>query len=375
MRKFLLYGVLTSMLALGFASCSSVDDEPWTEPEVVTEGVYILNSGSSSAKINSTLGYYNPETKSYTKNIFDNQNDMTIGNTGNDMVIYGSKMYILATVSNKIYITDLKGKLLKYSDGKTDAIISPMNDTEPAEPRYAVAHGGKVYVSTKAGFVARIDTTSMTIDKTVTVGPNPEQMTVINNTLYVPNSGYGDGNTVSAVDLNSFTETKKIDVVQNPCYTAADSKGNLYIASWGKTWGGSNVKSQLQKYNPSTDKVTAIGTDIATLIAMSKDGSKLFLIKQIWGAEGQANEINYYDVNNEKVVTDPYFKLPEASKNALNKAYSISVDPVSGDIYISTSDYSTNGDMYVFGADGTYKDKFDTQGVNPIGAYFVTGIK
>lgn len=372
MRKFLLYGVLTSMLALGFASCSSDDDdEPWTEPVVVTEGVYILNSGSSSAKINSTLGYYNPETKSYTKNVFDNQNSMTIGNTGNDMVIYGSKMYILTTVSNKIYITDLKGKLLKYSDGKTDAIISPMNGTEPAEPRYGTAHGGKVYISTKAGFIARIDTTSMAIDKTVKVGPNPEQMTVVNNKLYVTNSGYGSGNTVSVVDLSTFTELKKIDVALNPTPIISDKQGNIYIVSWGNY---TTIKSSLQKLDTKTDKVTEIGSGIASKIILNKDENKLLIINEVYDESwNQSRSFAYYDLNTNKLTEEPFVTIP--SNVDLSNMFSLSVDPVNGDIYIGTSNYSTNGDMHVFSADGTYKDKFDTGGINPVGAYFVAGLK
>jgi len=372
MKKFLLYGVLFSVLALGFAACSDDEDnEPWVEPELTTEGVYILNSGNESGN-NSTLGYYNPESKVYTKNVFENQNGIMLGDTGNDMVIYGSKMYILATNANKIYITDLKGKLLTYSNG-TDAVISPkIVNNEPSGPRNCTAYDGKVYVSTKAGYVARIDTTSMVIDKTVKVGSYPEQMTAVNNKLYVPNSGYGDDNTMSIVDLSTFTETKKVTVTQNPNSTISDNNGNIYIVSMGKTWGGSNVASQVQKYSPATEELTVIGTSVASKATFNKDKSKLFLLNEVY--DGSDNSITYYDVNSEKIVTTPYFQQP-SSAASLNRAYSISVDPVSGDVYIGAGDYNTNGDMYVFGADGAYKDKFDTQGLNPIGAYFVTGVK
>ncbi|WP_108821930.1 YncE family protein [Dysgonomonas sp. Marseille-P4361] len=368
MKKFLLYGVLTSILALGFASCSNDDD---TDPrfEEKTGSVYILNSGKHGDN-NSNLGIYNPETKEYSKNIFKGQNNMLLGGTANDMVVYGSKMYIAVTTSNKIYITDLKGKLQTYSDG-SDVILDPKNDKdEPAEPRFATAYDGKVYVSTKAGYVLRIDTTSMQIDAKVKVGSYPEQMTAINNTLYVPNSGYGDGNTVSIVNLSGFTVSSTLDVTQNPSYTTTDNSGNVYILSLGKTWGGSNVKSQIQVYNPSSKSLSVVGTDIASKMVMSKDKNKLFLLKEIWGEEGAAHKIVYYDINSKILVDKEYFKLPESMKGGLDKAFSMSVDPISGDVYISTSDYTNNGDMYIFSADGTFKDKFDTAGINPVGAYF-----
>ena len=372
MKKNLLYGILFSVLTLGFAACSDDEDnEPWVEPELTTEGVYILNSGGNGNN-NSTLGYYNPETKVYTPNVFQNQNNnLLMGDVGNDMVIYGSRMYILATNANKIYITDLKGKLLTYSNG-TDAVISPkIVNNEPSGPRFATAYGGKVYVSTKAGYVARIDTTSLAIDKTVKVGANPEQMTVLDNKLYVANSGYGSGNTVSVVDLSSFTELKQIDVALNPTPITSDKNGNIYIVSFGNY---TTIKSSFQKLNPTREEVTVIATDVATKITMNKDKDKLFILKEVWGAEGAAHEITYYDVNSEKIETTPYFQLP-SSAGSLGKAYSMSVDPISGDVYIGAGDSRANGDMYVFSADGTYKDKFDTQGLYPIGAYFVTGVK
>lgn len=374
MKKFILKGIALSLLTLGFVSCSSDDDDPWVEPEFIN-GAYILNSGKMNNN-NANLGFYDFETDKYTSKVFFNQNNGTsIGDTGNDMVIYGSKMYILATNSNKIYITDLKGKLLKYSNGD-DAIIDPKNDAnEAAKPRFGTSHGGKVYVSLYSGHVARIDTTSMLIDGKVQVGAFPENLIAVNNNLYVSNAGYGNGETVSIVNLNQFKETSKLTVTLNPNGLASDNNGNIYIASFGKTWGGSNVMPQLQKYNPATSELTNLGTDIATKIVMNKDKNKLFIIKENWDNNGApANDVTYYDIQKNEMVTDTYFKIPEGSNVNLKHAYTMSIDPNNGDIYISTSDYSNTGDMHIFSADGTYKKSFDTGGINPMGAYFVSRI-
>ncbi len=53
----------------------------------------------------------------------------------------------------------------------------------------------------------------------------------------------------------------------------------------------------------------------------------------------------------------------------LNKPYSISSDPVKKYIFIGTSDYNTDGDMYVFNTDGKLIKTFDTKGLNPIAVY------
>ena len=52
----------------------------------------------------------------------------------------------------------------------------------------------------------------------------------------------------------------------------------------------------------------------------------------------------------------------------LPKAYSISAAS-DGYIYVGCSDYVTTGDVYVLTSSGTFHDKFDSQGLNPIRAY------
>lgn len=372
MNQFLLKAIFFSIITLGGVSCSSDDDEPWVEPEVTTTGVYILNSGKMGDD-NANLGYYNLSTNVYTKNVFTNQNSQPLGDSGQDMVIYGSKMYISVTGSNKIYITDLKGKLLKYSNG-TSAIIDPKNDkNEPEGPRFLAADGGKVYASLKTGYVARIDTATLTIDKKVKVGSYPEQIIAANNRLYVANSGYGYDNTVSVIDLNNFTETKKIDVVVNPNFLVKDNNNNIYVLSWGRTWGGANIKSSLQRLNATSEEVTSLGTDIATKMAMNRSKDKIYIINEVYDSNWNLTiNLSYYDLKTNKHVETSF--VTATSNVDLSKAYSISIDPVNGNIYIGTSDFSNTGDMYIFSENGTFISKLDTGGLNPMGAYFVSGM-
>ena len=69
--------------------------------------------------------------------------------------------------------------------------------------------GKYVYVSMYTGVVSRIDPSTNTIDKTVAVGPNPEEMVIVNKSLYVTNSdgnnynaGYANGKSVSKISLD-----------------------------------------------------------------------------------------------------------------------------------------------------------------------------
>ena len=64
-KKYLLFA-LCSFMTMSFVSCDN-DDDP--KPEIPTEssttGVYFLNAGKLGSN-NSTLDYYDPETKNLT---------------------------------------------------------------------------------------------------------------------------------------------------------------------------------------------------------------------------------------------------------------------------------------------------------------------
>ncbi len=87
----------------------------------------------------------------------------------------------------------------------------------PANHAISLFIKNKAYVCSYDGTVARIDTTSLSIDVITTVGRNPDNICVQNEKLYISNSGgldYSEGlgvdNTVSVVDIDTFNESSKI---------------------------------------------------------------------------------------------------------------------------------------------------------------------
>ena len=138
------------------------------EPVPVLPGVYFMNSGKWQSN-NATLDYYDPNTKELKTKVFASVNGRGLGDTANDIMVYGSKMYIAVSESNTIEITDITAKSLKT--------IAPKDDSgQPQSPRYLAAYEGKVYVTLFDGHLAEIDTTSMEITKKTKVGPNPYQV-------------------------------------------------------------------------------------------------------------------------------------------------------------------------------------------------------
>lgn len=371
MKKIFLKGFIFSMLSLAFIACDSDNDIDWVEPEVTTTGVYVLNSGSGGT-VGAKLSYYDYETSTLTKDVFANRNGIELGNGGQDMLVYGSKMYITMTKSNCIYVMDKTGKLLKNKDGN-DIIIKPLNSKEqPQQPRSAVAHGGKVYISTYDGDIIRIDTASFAISKVVTGSVYLEEMTIVNNKLYTVISDYtgaGIGKSVSVINLNSFTKEPEITVTQNPTKITSDKNGNIYVISNGNY---NDISSTLQKINPTTNSVTTIGTDVAT--NMEVVGDKLLLMKEVYDyvEKKSTTYLSYYDINTNKIIDKSFV---EEGKADLASTYNITYDPVAKNIYMGTSDYKNEGNMHIFNENGKYIKSFKTGGINPMGAYFLTGTK
>ncbi|MBD8390208.1 YncE family protein [Dysgonomonas sp. BGC7] len=364
MKKYLLKVLLVSIFALPFISCDSDDDDIiYVEPEIKTTGIYLLNSGIMGS-IDGTLSYYDVDTKKVTENIFSKQNDdLSLGDIAQDIVIYGSKMYITATNSNKIYITDRKAKLVP----QRDSIISPENESkQPLKPRSIVTHKGKVYVSTEAGYILRIDTTTMNMDR-VKAGTFTEEMTVVNDKLYVTNSRTGN-KTVSILDLNNFSAQKtEITVDDNPAAITSDKSGNIFVIPLG-IWG--STSSTLYKINATNNQATKIGEDVASMMAIN--GDKLLLVKVDYNTNPASTTLSYYDIKKGELVNKSFITDGTTISAPGN---SIKVDPATGYIYLGTGDYQNKGKMYVFSAEGKLIDQFATGGYYPMGAYFLTGTK
>ncbi len=76
-----------------------------TETPKVTTGVYVLNEGLLTND-NTTLTYYDFGTGTATTDYYANVNGSGLGDTGNDLLLYGGKMYIVVNESSYLRIAD-----------------------------------------------------------------------------------------------------------------------------------------------------------------------------------------------------------------------------------------------------------------------------
>lgn len=324
------------------------EEEEDTPPESVTTiaGFYLLNEGNMNMN-KASLDYFDYTTGKYRRNVYGEANpDATLGlgDVGNDIGIYGSKLYTVINASNKLEIMDVATtKRLGVIEIKNCRYITFANGKA-----YVSAYDGEISIGQNSpnGFVAEIDTTLLTINRRVEVGRQPEELAVVEGKLYVANSGgYSPPNyetTVSVVDINSFEVINSIEVAPNLHRLKATQSGDLYVSSRGDYY---QIPSQLFVIDTKKDKVKNsfdIPTNNLTIV-----GDTAYIVGSAFSNETFEWEIDYrmIDIKKEELLEGSF--LPESVSNEIEMPYGLAVDPLSKDIYITDArDYVSPGTLY-----------------------------
>ncbi len=357
--------LLITLAAILMASCRGDDEElvtststglqaPTTPDSVV--GFYLLNEGNMGSN-KATLDYFDYTTGNYRKNIYAETNPtvvMELGDVGNDLQIYGSKLYAVINCSHFVEVMD-------KSDARHIGEISIPNY------RYIVFHDGYAYVSSYAGpvqvdpnarlgYVAKVDTATLQVVDTCTVGYQPEEMAIVGNKLYVANSGGyrvpNYDNTVSVIDLETFTETKKIEVAINLHRIKADRYGYLYVSSRGDYY---SIGSDLFVIDSRTDQVVDTLGIPATELCIDDDNLYLYSTEYSY-VDDEEWSISYalIDTSTREIVTRNF--ITDGTEEEIRMPYGIAVNPETKEIFVTDAkNYVTAGTLYCFTPDGKKK--------------------
>ena len=110
MKKYLLGLAVLLMGTAVMTSCSDDNDGPETYLQVYSTGAYVVNSGNMYSKIESSLTAIDYASSTATQNVFKTANGRSLGNTANDGIVYGNKIYLAVDQSNTIEVIDKKTK-------------------------------------------------------------------------------------------------------------------------------------------------------------------------------------------------------------------------------------------------------------------------
>lgn len=381
MKKYLLGLAVLLMGTAVMTSCDPAEDYPETYLQVYSTGAYVVNSGNMYNKIESSLTAIDYASSTATQNVFKTANGRTLGNTANDGIVYGNKIYLAVDQSNTIEVIDKKTKQSIKQIKTTDLL----GNAEGVEPRHIIADGGKVYFTTYGGYVAAVDTTSFALQKKWQVGNYPEGLVIGNGNLYVANSNYGaGGGNISCINLaNDKVETKNIEGVNNPT--------SIYYAS--------NVLYVLDNpvYGPAPDYATT-GENALRAVSFAEgksqkvaDGNYAVCVTPGATTRTDVEKVRPYFF----VLNAPFGGTPSVSVLAAGSTQAqtmtlempvspcgIFADPLNGHIFVLSyrlgdsgyADYNGNGYVVEYDSAGQKQHEYET-GVGSCAMFFDSAYK
>lgn len=378
MKKYLLGLAVLLMGTAVMTSCSDDNDGPETYLQEYSTGAYVVNSGNMYNKIESSLTAIDYASSTATQKVFKAANGRSLGNTANDGIVYGNKIYLAVDQSNTIEVIDKKTKQSIKQIKTTDLL----GKAEGAEPRHIIADGGKVYFTTYGGYVAAVDTINFVLADKYKVGSCPEGLVIGGSNLYVANSNYGKGGgNISCIDLSSKkVETKNIEGVNNPTgiYYAS---GLLYVLD------NQYYDASLNAYGENSLRTVNFAEGKSQKVA---DGNYAVCVTPGATTRMQAAHPYFY------VLNAPFGGTPSVSVLAAGSTQpqamtlsekpvspcGIFADPLNGHIFVlsykmgdkGTPDYNGNGYVVEYDSAGQKQHEYET-GVGSCAMFFDSAYK
>lgn len=308
------------------------------EDTVTASFALVLNEGNLGAN-NASVSRFNPATGDIDNQWFDNANHRGLGNQAQDMIAYGSKVYITVTESNSLEVLNPQSGLSQRVD---------MGDRRP---RSIAADGGKLYITCyNPCCVVRVDTASLQIEATCPLGQfYPEGIAIAQGKAFVASSYQGSNydNKLYVVDLGTFANPEYITVGMN-LSNVKKVNDNKIIVSWIGNYN--DIPSGSAIIDATSHQITLTGEALQKMdIYNGKVYGYSVEYDEYW------NETNSWKIINADGSVEAFPFTVSLDANA----YGININPANGDIFITSSDYITNGDIYCFTPNGTRRFKVE----------------
>ena len=339
------------------AEYEPIPDAPAADTDI--RGFYLVNEGNMGSN-KCTLDYYDYLTGVYARNIYAERNPNVVkelGDVGNDIGIYGSKLYVVVNCSHKVEVLDARSGVR-------------IGQVDIPNCRYVRFHRGKAYVSSYVGpvqlgadapkgAVYQVDTLSLAITGQVTVGYQPEEMETVGDNMYVANSGGYRApeydNTVSVIDLAGMRQVELIPVGINLHRVRKDRYDRLWVTSRGDRLSRPSRLYVMDRI-PGTDRMEVTDTLPVACSNMAIHGNLLYFYAAEWSDLTGSNTISYGIINiRTKEVVSTNF-ITDGTEREIAMPYGIAVHPETGDIYLTDAkNYVSSGTLYCFDSQGRKK--------------------
>lgn len=330
------------------------------DPDARPAGMYLLNEANMGSN-KSSIDYVDFRNAYYVRNIYAERNPEVVkelGDVGNDIQIYGNKLYAVINCSHKVEVMDVR-------------TCKRIGQVDIPNCRYIRFAKGKAYVSAYVGPVAidpnaqlgavyEVDTASLAVTRKVTVGYQPDELEVLGEYLYVANSGGYRApdydSTVSVVEIYGMKQIQKIPVGINLHRIRKDRYGKLWVTSRGDY---NTIPSRLyvldRKDKNSKEMVVKDTLDIPCS-EMYIQGDSLYFYSVEWNKQTERNTVTYgiIDVRTGQLVTDHF--ITDGTEQDIVIPYGICVHPTTGDIYVTDAkNYVSSGVLLCYDRHGKKK--------------------
>ena len=319
-------------------------------------GFCLLNEGNMGSN-KATLDLYDYTTGKYTRNIYAKANPdvpKELGDVGNDLGIYGSRIYAVINCSNKVEVMDKDTRkrlgqidipncrFIRFCDGYA----------------YVTSYAGPVVIDPdykQQGYVAKVDTATLQVVDRCIVGFQPDELEIVDGKIYVANSGGylvpNYENTVSVIDLKSFTEEERIAIDINLKYVKADRHGILWVVSRGDYY---DTPGNVHAYDVRKHRL--VKTMDLPASACCIDGDSLYVVSSQFSYVTMRTTVSYAIINTvtQEVVTRNFIK--DGTEALIQQPYGVAVNPITKDILVTDAkDHVSPGHLYCYGRDGVLK--------------------
>lgn len=330
-----LVGTITCLL---FQSCKEDTVNPSIDYSqgklIVCEG----NMGNNDGEIT-----YIGDTSQVT-NVFYTTNSIPLGDVVQSMTIIDNKAYIVVNNSQKVEVVNSKSF---KSIATINGLSYPRSVTKLSSDKILISNGNG---TNGDDYIYIVSTNTYSKIDSIAMPTGPEKIFVINNNIYVLNSGgWSNGNTISVFNSSNYSLIKTITVGDVPIDGEIDDNNNLIILCKGKyDWANSTSLSnaKIMEINATTNTASTIYELDHCISTYTSTNMVAYNSGKIYFIDDAVYSLSTTNTTPVKII-DGYY-------------YSVDVDSSNGDIWISSVSSMDQHKILQYSSSGTKINEYNT---------------
>ncbi|MCX6142180.1 MAG: YncE family protein [Ignavibacteriales bacterium] len=348
-RTSIMCALLFLVIAM-MAGCQSNPAGPTGSTPGAPTGAYVVNEGNFQ-RGNASLTFYMPDSNKAYQNVFTLANGRDLGDTGNDIAIYGGKAYIVVNGSQKV-------EVISTADNKSVGTFLLPGQRSPY--RIVILSDAKAYVTNvmDSSVTAFNPSTLQIVFDRVKVGANPQGIASANGKLYVCNSGYGYDNTVTVLNAGTGAFIKTVVVGDSPSEVGVGPNNVVIVKCDGKSDYSNSANDTPGSISVITsDNDVVITKAILPVVTYGHPGHMTVSGKGYGFFVGKTGIIRFSFTSSTLNV--------EGTPFSTMQAYSLTIDDATDRLYATDpKDYVQLGEVAIIDSKGVEMKRF-TAGIIP----------